>query len=196
MVVSVHIVTNAGTSSDEVIDCSRMPDVTRVGDPPLRHGDQPTGTVTCSQYTDVRSPISGGYHDTPCSGPAPGNPCATALPTIEPSAAAAAEPLSIDGHDIPIDHAGAYSVDLGEATLPNGILTAASAEVTSSPANPLVSWDGYALKVTSLDGGPPFENYYAHGWRPGVEHVRVTLSFTVLMFQPGAVIHVANVDIH
>ena len=123
---------------------------------------------------DVRSPIAGGYRDVPCSGEGPA-PVRTPSPTIEPSAAAAAKPLTVRSLDIPIDHAGAYSFDLGDATLPNGILTAASAEVTSSPVNPLVSCDGYALKVTSFDGGPPFENYYAHGWRPGVEHVKVTV---------------------
>lgn len=153
-------------------------------------GGRPVG------YPSVTSPISGGYYDVPCAGPAPENPCATALPTIEPSALSASRPLTISSVEIPINHVGAYSIDLGEATLPNGVLTAASAEVTSSPTDPLVSYDGYTLKITSLDGGPPFENYYVHGWRPGVEHVRVTLSFTVLLFQPGAAVVVANVDIH
>ena len=196
-VVGVRIVTDAGTSSGQLVNCTRMPGWLSAGginflcdEIVTMPGGLPVG------YPSMRSPISGGYQDVPCAGPAPENPCATALPTIEPSAFSASRPLSINSIRIPIDHVGAYSIDLGEATLPNGILTSASAEVTSSPTDPLVSYDGYALNITSLDGGPPFENYYLHGWRLGVEHVRATLSFTVLSFQPGAAVVVANVDVH
>ncbi len=194
-VVGVHIVTDAGTSSDQLVNCTRVPESLGginflCAEVVTIPGGRPVG------YPSMRSPISGGYHDVPCAGPAPENPCATALPPIEPSALSESRPLTIRSVEIPIDHVGAYSIDLGEATLPNGILTAASAEVTSSPTDPLASYDGYALNITSLDGGPPFENYYLHGWRPGVEHVRVTLSFTVLSFQPGAAVVVANVDVH
>ena len=195
-VVGVRIVTDAGTLSDQLVNCTRMPGSLSAGginflcdEIVTMPGGLPVG------YPSMRSPISGGYHDVPCTGEGPVG-CATALPTIEPSAFSASRPLSINSIGIPIDHVGTYSIDLGEATLPNGILTAASAEVTSSPTDPLVSYDGYALNITSLDGGPPFENYYLHGWRLGVEHVRVTLSFTVLSFQPGAAVVVANVDVH
>lgn len=194
-VVGVHIVTDGGTSSDQLVDCTRMPESLGginflCAEIVTMPGGLPVG------YPSMRSPISSGYHDVPCAGPAPENPCATALPPIEPSALSESRPLTISYVEIPIDHVGAYSIDLGEATLPNGILTAASAEVTSSPTDPLVSYDGYAMNITSLDGGPPFENYYLHGWRPGVEHVRVTLSFIVLSYQPGAAVTVANVDVH
>ncbi|MEO8470370.1 MAG: hypothetical protein ABI573_11975 [Chloroflexota bacterium] len=193
-VVGVRIVTDGGTSSDQLVDCTRIPGslggINFLCDEIVTIPGGPVG------YPSMRSPISGGYHDVPCLTPAPQGPCATALPTIEPSALSASRPLTISSVEIPIDHVGAYSINLGEATLPNGILTAASAEVTSAPTDPLVSYDGYDLVIMSLDGGPPFENYYAHGWRPGVEHVRVTLNFTVLLFQPGAVINVAAVDVH
>ena len=193
-VVGVHMVTDGGTSSDQLVDCTRIPGslggINFLCDEIVTMpGGRPLG------YPSMRSPISGGYRDVPCTGEGPVG-CATALPTIEPSALSASRPLLINSIEIPIDHVGAYSIDLGEATLPNGILTAAAAEVTSSPTDPLVSYDGYALNITSLDGGPPFENYYAHGWRSGVEHVRVTLKFTVLLFQPGAAVAVANVDVH
>lgn len=194
-VVGVRIVTDAGTSSGQLVNCTRMPGslggINFLCDEIVT---MPGGRLV--GYPFVTSPISGGYQDVPCAGPAPENPCATALPTIEPSALSESRPLTIRSVEIPIDHVGAYSIDIGQAGLPNGILTAASAEVTSSPSDPLVSYDGYALNITSLDGGPPFENHYLHGWRPGVEHVRVTLSFTVLSFQPGAAVAVANVDVH
>lgn len=192
-VVSVHIQTDSGAPSDELVDCTRMPG--SLGGINFLCDVMTTGDGRVLQYPNVRSSISGGYRDVPCSGEGPTG-CATPLPSIEPSAAAAAQPLVVASRDFPIDHAGTYSIELGEATLPNGVLTAASAEVTSSPADPLVSYDGYALSVTSLDGGPPFESYYAHGWRPGVEHVKVTLSFTILLFQPGAAVRVESVDVH
>ena len=193
-VVGVRIVTDAGTLSDQLVNCTRIPG--SLGGINFLCDTLTSGNGLILQYPNIVSPISGGYHDVPCAGPAPESPCATALPTIEPSALSELRPLTINSVEIPIDHVGTYAIDLGEATLPNGILTSASAEVTSSPTDPLVSYDGYALNITSLDGGPPFENYYAHGWRPGVEHVGVTLSFTVLSFQPGAAVVVANVDVH
>lgn len=192
--VTLRVTPTLGDVITEVLDCSVDPSrLGPVGGP--CNVVMPVTTGGLAQYTGVRSPI-GGYHDVPCAGPAPENPCATPLPTIEPSAQAAAEPLSIASLEIPIDHAGAYSVVLGQASLPNGILSQATAEVTSSPTDPLVADSGFSLTIESLDGGPPFENYYAHGWRPGVEHVRVTLKFSVLMFEPGAAVVVEGVDVH
>ena len=193
-VVDVHLVADTGASSDQLVNCTRMPG--SLGGINYLCDVLTNGDGEALQYPNLLTPISGGYHDVPCAGTAPENPCATPLPTIEPSALSVSTPLTISSVEVPIDHVGAYSIDLGEAALPNGILTAASAAVTSSPTDPLVSYDGYALVITSLDGGPPFENYYAHGWRPGVEHVKVILNFTVLSFQPGATVTVANVDVH
>ena len=87
--------------------------------------------------------------------------------SFDPAAAADEVPLSIDELDVPIDHAGPYTVTLGQATLPNGVLTSTAFGVTSSPLNPLVTVDGYNLAIRSLDGGPAFESAYQHGWRPG-----------------------------
>jgi hypothetical protein len=50
-------------------------------------------------------------------------------------------------------------------------------------------------EVTSLVGGPPFDNYYIRGWHEGTEEVEVTLTFTVNWFEPGAVVHIADVDV-
>jgi len=192
---NVHLVTDAGVASDEVIDCTRIPmSLGAINFLCDSMTNLATGEVI--EYPLVHSAISGGYHDTPCAGEAPENPCATPLPTIDPSAMAASTPLEIGTLQIPIDHTGRYSVVLGQASLPNGILTAASAKVTSSPWDPLVAYEGYQLVVKSLDGGPAFENYYQHGWRPGTERVQVSLEFTVLMFAPGVTVEVSNVDVH
>ena len=191
-VVNVHIVTDRGAASDQVVDCTRMP--MSLGGINVLCDTISNGAGLRLQYPQLDSPISGGYHDTPCSGEGPIG-CATALPTIEPSALAESMRLAIGSVEIPIDRAGRYSVVLGQASLPSGILSAASANITSSPANPLVSYDGYQLVVKSLDGGPPFDNYYQHGWRSGTERVQVSLDFTILMFAPGAVVEVSSVDV-
>lgn len=191
--VDVYIVTDLGGSSHEVHDCSRRPGT--LGGIDFLCSTIMTGDGRLIQYPGLGSPISGGYRDTPCSGEGPVG-CATPLPTIDSSALADSVSLTIASMQIPIDHAGTYSVVLGQASLPNGVLSAASAKVTSSPTNPLVAYEGYRLTITSLDGGPPFDNYYAHGWRPGTERVEVTLTFTVLMFEPGAQVVVEGIEVH
>jgi hypothetical protein len=154
-------------------------------------GEAPDGNWW--SFPPVTTPTEGGFMDTPCDpGPGPVG-CATPLPTLEPAAVEAARALTLDALNIPIDHVGLFTVRLGEATLANGILDTATMTVTSSPANPLLSYDGYRLDVTSLEGGPPFDNYYLRGWHPGTEDVEATLTFTVFWFEPGAVISIKDV---
>ena len=140
-------------------------------------------TSTISAYTDV-----------PCGGPAPDD-CATPHPSIEPEAAAGAESLTIDVWDIAIDHEGSYEVELGNARLPNGILTEASFDWAEPwPTDVALADARGVLDVRSLEpDGKPFDNYYLHGWRPGVERVRVVLTFEVVWHQPGAHLGVRNV---
>lgn len=136
---------------------------------------------------------NGGYWDTPCNpGPAPLG-CATPMPSIDSAAAAGAMPLQIEGLDIPIDRLGEYRIELGTAKLPNGQLSEAS--VQSVSAEGWVVVDRFLqLTVTSEDPSrPPFENTHQHGWYPGVEDVSVALEFTILQFDPGAVISIADV---
>ncbi len=190
--VNVHLVTAEGRATDEVVNCTRTVGALGIN---FLCDEIAAGDGRTLQYPSLSSAVIAGYRDVPCSGEGPTG-CATPLPSIEPSALADSTPLSIDSLEIPIDHAGPYSIVLGQASLPNGILSAATAEITSSPANPLVAYEGYHLTITSLDGGPPFDNYYAHGWRAGVEHVEVTLDFNVLMFEPGAKVVVEGVDVH
>ena len=96
--------------------------------------------------------------------------------------------LTIDERTIPIDRIGLLDIPLGEATLPNGILTEASFEfVETWPADVALAGGSGVLGIRSLEtDGKPFDNYYLHGWRPGLERVAVTLQLEVLYFEPGA----------
>jgi len=137
----------------------------------------------------------GGYHDVPCPDGSPPHSCGTPLPTLEAAAVAAARPLSVVRFPIPIDHVGAYDVSLGEASLPNGVASVASfAFVDDWPVDVSLK-DGVAqIEIRSLEpDGKPFQNYYDHGWRPGVERVEAVLVFDVLWFEKGAVLAIRDV---
>jgi hypothetical protein len=104
-------------------------------------------------------------------------------------------PLRVARLDIPIDHTGRYGVPIGEARLPNGILTDADlALVESWPAGVSILDGGVGLEIRSLDdGGAPIRNIYEHGWRPGTERVQAVLVFDVAHFDPGATLGVKDV---
>jgi hypothetical protein len=143
----------------------------------------------------TRTPTSNGYHDVPCADE-DGEACATPVPTPRAAALAGAVPLVVADLTIPIDRVGLHEVVVGEARLPNGILRQATLGL--GPARPtqlLLSPEGVTLSVESLDGGGPIENLYDHGWRPGVERVRVILEFTVEEFAPGATLDVADLAV-
>ena len=111
-----------------------------------------------------------------------------------PEAPAKALPLRVDSLVIPIDHVGPYEVVLGEAELPNGILSDVTAPLAdTAPMDLVVSEDGMRLEITSLDGGPPFVSADEHGWHPGGEHVEARLVFAVESVEPGAVVEVTDV---
>jgi hypothetical protein len=136
------------------------------------------------------------YTDVPC-GADPDRPeeCATRPPTPAPDVIAEARPVELETFAIPIDHLGTYVVPLGEGSLPNGILTKASFEFAEAWPDDLALEEGRAmLDVISLEpDGKPFDNLYAHAWRPGLERVRATLTFDVLWFAPGATLEIRNV---
>jgi len=141
----------------------------------------------------TRTPTSNGYRDVPCSGE-DAEVCATPVPTARPDAIAAAVPLRVEGLAVPIDRVGAHEVVVGDAVLPNGILGEATLDIApSAPSRLVIAPDGAVLGVQSLEGGPPFDNAYEHGWRSGTERVRVTLSFTVEEFGPGATLDVQRI---
>jgi hypothetical protein len=150
----------------------------------------------CVDEPQLRAPdiIGSGYHDVPCAGEPPDG-CATPVPTAAPEAAAAAVALRIDRLDIPIDHVGDYDVRLGEARLPNGLLTEGSfAFVDDWPSDVTILEGRARLVVRSLEpNGRPFVNVYEHGWREGTEQVAAFLVFHVDRFDPGARLAIRDV---
>lgn len=128
----------------------------------------------------------GGYSDVP-EGSSP-------VPSAAPDALADATELRLDGLDIAIDHTGPYDVRLGEAWLPNGLLTDADfALVDDWPADLTIIEGGVLLEVRSVDDGKPIWNIYEHGWHEGVERVEAFLVFDVFRFEPGAKLSISDV---
>lgn len=131
------------------------------------------------------SPMNG-YRDVP-EGSSP-------VPTAAPAAVAAGSELAIDRVDIAIDHVGPHEVRLGEARLPNGLLTSAEFEfVDDWPLSITIPDRRVSLEVRSTADGRPIRNIYEHGWREGAEPVEVVLVFEVFRYDPGAVLSIRNV---
>ncbi len=172
-----------------------------LGDASVFCGIGSGGSYLCTDEPVIgtHTVMTNGYHDLPCPrrGPTPG--CATPVPTARPRTVVAAEPLRIAALSIPIDHAGAYEIPVGEATLPNGILSEATfdlADASPPPAELLVGPDGIGLRLQSLeDDGRPFDDAYEHGWRRGLERVRVSLVFEVEAFTPGATLEIIDLAV-
>ncbi len=138
----------------------------------------------------------GGYTDTPCGatpGGEPGSACATPMPTIDPDTAAMAVPLKIASHDYPIAATGHLEIDVGRATLPNGILSDARFSLADRYTRAFSLSGGIRLEVRSLDPSrPPFDNIYEHGWYAGTEEVAVYMVLDVTSVTPGASLEVRD----
>ena len=147
----------------------------------------------CEEAPEIRDPTMEGYHDIPCPGEPP--QCPSPLPTIDPDAANRAEPLRVDDLDIPIDHLGDYDVVLGEATLPNGILTEKTLHLVDPRPTDFHLDGGLEIDLVSLDDGKPLDGYWMHSWRDGTEQVAAHLLFTVIDLLPGAVLQVQDVEV-
>jgi hypothetical protein len=139
----------------------------------------------------VVSPIGGGYHDVPCAGDPPDG-CATPVPSAAPDAIAAARPLEVTVLDVPIDREGAWDVLVGEAVLPNGLLTDATLTLADPSPDDVFMQQPVWLDIRSVDDGSRLSNIYEHGWREGTERVEVRLQFDVDRFAPGAVLQVRD----
>ncbi len=179
-VVRVRVVSQAGRESDHPVFC----------------GVGGEASMLCSDTPLIRvSGPMGGYHDVPCGsvpGGEPGSHCATPLPTIAPGAAADAEALRVPSVAVVIDHLGSYAIDLGDAVLPNGILSEATATLADDRRADVLIPEGIRLEVLGPDG-KPLENAYAQGWQKGIETVHVRLVFTVESFDPGASIAITDI---
>jgi hypothetical protein len=142
----------------------------------------------------LTSPVGSGYHDISCNGEGGVGTCATPLPTIDPVAAGEAVPLEVASVVVPIDHAGAYVVDVGDAVLPNGILSDATATLANDTRIDVLIPDGVHLEIVGEDG-TQLENAYQQGWRPGTERVHVRFTFTVESFDPGTTLILTQVAV-
>jgi hypothetical protein len=132
------------------------------------------------------SVMKGGYFDTP-EGSSP-------VPSVAPDALEMATGLHLGRVDIPIDHTGPNEIVLGEATLPNGLLTRADFELVDLWPAGLTILDGrVSLEIRSRLDGKPIQNIYEHGWREGVEGVEAVLAFDVFRFDPGATLSIQDV---
>lgn len=141
----------------------------------------------------VTGPNSG-YRDVPCGGEPPDG-CPTPFPSLEPDAVEAATSLMIASRTIAIERLGRKEVSLGKGSLPNGILTEAWFEFAEGWPDDVALAEGLGLiEVRSLEpDGMPFENYYTHGWREGIERVEAFLILDVLWFRPGADLSIRDV---
>ena len=130
--------------------------------------------------------LKGGYHDVPEG--------STPVPSVAPNAVAEATELTIDRVDVPIDHTGGHAVVLGEAMLPNGLVTTADfALVDDWPDDLTIVDGGVRLEIRSMVDGKPIWNIYEHGWREGTERVEAVLVFDVFRFEPGATLSIRDV---
>lgn len=170
----------------------------------LANGDSRTEDFRCvgvghasdlACASDPRIAISGGVdHDVPCTGEAPKG-CATPPPTPRPASVAAATPLRILTLDIPIDHLGHYELQVGTASLPDGVLSERSAQLADT--QPTAFWidDSVRLEVRPADPTrPPIGNIYRDPF-VGVEPVMVFIVFDVSETSPGAVLQVRDLVI-
>jgi hypothetical protein len=119
---------------------------------------------------------------------------ATPVPSAAPDAVEMATELHVDRVDIPIDHTGRHEIVLGEAWLPNGLLTTADFEMVDDwPPGVTILAGGVSLEVRPMAGGQPIRNIYEHGWREGIEGVEAVLVFDVFRFDPGATLSIQDV---
>jgi hypothetical protein len=138
-------------------------------------------------HIDIHSiSLDGGYHDSTAD--------ATRVPSAAPDAIADAAEVRIDRLDIPIDHSGRHEVRLGEAWLPNGLVTTADfALVDDWPPGVTILEGGVSLEIRSQGDGKPIRNIYEHGWHAGIEGVDAVLVFDVFRFDPGATLSIRDV---
>jgi hypothetical protein len=137
-------------------------------------------------HLSTNSVTQGGYHDVP-EGSSP-------VPSAAPDALAGAIGLRSGRLDIPIDRTGHHEIVVGEAWLPNGLLTTADLSLVDLwPSDLTIIDGGVTLEVRSKLDGKVIANIYEHGWRDGVEPVEAVLVFDVFRFEPGAKLSIADV---
>jgi hypothetical protein len=135
----------------------------------------------------LSSPTMGGYSDVPQG--------ASPVPSADPDLVAKARAIEVKSLVIKADHVGPYEVEIGRGSLPNGILSLATFDLTDPwPDGIRFTENQISLAVKPLDPSrPPIYNIYEHGWRPGLEQVKAVLVFDVARADPGATFEIRNV---
>ena len=153
-------------------------------------------SILCTEDPEVEAVVpTDSYMDVPCTDTEP-PVCGTRFPGPDPEAMAAEVPLHVDRLVIPIDHDGAYDVELGRGALANGILEVSSMNVGVGPNHEVFLQGPAWLVIESLEpGGKPFQNYYEHGRRDGVERFVAHVQFDVLSHLPGAAVTITGVAV-
>jgi hypothetical protein len=148
----------------------------------------------CNDPPAIRlsAPMLEGYQDVPCAGEPPDG-CASPVPTIDPAVADDGRPLRIPSIDVPLDHDGVYDIALGNAVLPNGVLSETTFALVDERQTTFALEDGAVSLVVSGPDGEPIWNVYQRGWRAGTETVDVRLVFEIAQAEPGAVLQVRDV---
>jgi len=163
-----------GTTHSVVISC---PGISGAFDPPC--------------MLDPKIPVGGpGGLDRCCYTDIPGD--ATPVPSANPAATSQSRALGVPRLVIPITRLGPQTMEVGRATLPNGLLRDGTVDLAEPWSFDVHFRSGILLVVTPVAGGPPLTNVYEHGWREGVEEVVATLTFDVTWFKPGASITAVN----
>jgi hypothetical protein len=128
----------------------------------------------------------GSYTDVPAG--------STPLPSLEPEAIEAASSIVIESLTVRIDRKGEHDIVVGQGSLPNGVWRTGALDFAETWPDHVALRDGVVtLELRSLEpDGKPFDNYYLHGWRPGIERIEAVLLFDVLWFEPGATLEIRN----
>jgi hypothetical protein len=149
------------------------------------------GAFACYPDAQVRIREDRGLdHDVPCDNT--GKNCATLPPSPRPAVQAMARPLRVASLDIPLDHLGRYEVEVGEAGLPDGALSARSA--TLADPNPETFWiaEDIEIDVRPVDPArPPIHSAYRE-WFDGVEPVKVFLVFDVTELKSPSILQIRD----
>ncbi len=151
----------------------------------------PSMTPACNEVAEIQT-STGVDHDVPCAGEPPAG-CATLPPEPDQAAISAATPFTLAAIDVPLDRLGAYDIELGTATLPNGYLSERSFGVVDTQPDSFWIDGGVRLEIRpDAAGRPPIGSIYRDPF-DGPEPVTIFLVFDVTDLVEPSVLRVRDV---
>jgi hypothetical protein len=150
-----------------------------------------TSEIAHACFPDAQIRIYGHIdHDTPCG--VDGKSCATLAPTPGAAVQAIARPLRVASLDIPLDHSGPYEVEVGEAGLPEGVLSTLSGSLAETDPETFWIAEGIRIEARPVDPSrPSLHSVYRESF-DGVEPVKVFLIFDVTELTSDSVLQVRD----